>query len=159
LRTDGLRRARHSIYEFAGGAEAFRALAAHHERCMNDELLNHPFSHGVDPRHVERLGNYWAEVFGGPRLYSKEGGHSAMLSMHAGTGAPDEMGARFAECFLAAIDDTGLPDDPAFRAALGEYIQWAVAEVNSYSPVGATVAPDQPMPRWSWDGLETPTEG
>jgi hypothetical protein len=38
-----------SIYEFAGGDPAFLALtAAHHERCLQDPELNHPFSHGDD---------------------------------------------------------------------------------------------------------------
>jgi hypothetical protein len=34
-------------------------------------------------------------------------------------------------------------------------MHWATREVNSYGPAGAQVDPDQPMPRWSWDGLET----
>ena len=58
---------RPSMFKFAGGDRAFLALAAaHHERCLQDSELNHPFSHGVNPEHVERLAYYWAEVFGGP---------------------------------------------------------------------------------------------
>ena len=57
-----------SIYEAAGGELAFLALAAaHHARCLADPVLEHPFSHGVSPDHVERLASYWAEVFGGRR--------------------------------------------------------------------------------------------
>jgi hypothetical protein len=69
---------RPSIYQFAGGDEAFLALAAaHHERCLEDPVLNHPFSHPGEPDHVERLARYWAEVFGGPPRYSESyGGHS-----------------------------------------------------------------------------------
>ncbi len=90
--------ARASIYEFAGGEQAFLALAAAtHERCLADPELNHPFSHHVSPGHIEHLAAYWAEVFGGPRRYSESlGGHSGMLSIHAGEDAPDEMGDRFA---------------------------------------------------------------
>ncbi len=56
-----------SVFEFAGGEQAFLALAtAHHERCLQDPVLNHPFSHPGHPDHVQRLGSYWAEVFGGP---------------------------------------------------------------------------------------------
>ncbi len=53
---------RPSIFEFAGGAPAFLALAtAHHERCLADEALNHPFSHPGHPEHIQRLASYWAE--------------------------------------------------------------------------------------------------
>jgi hemoglobin len=150
--------ARPSLYEFAGGDEAFLALAAAtHERCLQDPELNHPFSHHVSPRHTENLAAYWAEVLGGPPRYSSSlGGHSGMLAIHAGEGAPDEMGDRFAACFIQAMDDAHLPDDPEFRASMGAYIHWAAREVNTYSPKGTVVAPDQPMPRWSWEGLQTP---
>jgi hemoglobin len=148
--------ARPSIYEFAGGDAAFLALAgAHHERCLQDPELNHPFSHGVDPAHIEHLAYYWAEVFGGPARYSGSlGGHSKMLGMHDGTGAGDEYGTRFAACFMQAVDDAQLPDDPEFRAVLRAYIEWATGEVIAYSPVGVT-APDRlRFPRWSWNGPE-----
>jgi hemoglobin len=71
-----------SIFEFAGGEPAFLRLAtAHHERCLQDPVLNHPFSHPGHPQHVQRLAGYWAEVFGGPARYSHTcGGHSAMLA-------------------------------------------------------------------------------
>ena len=83
---------RPSIYEFAGGAEAFLALAAAtHERCLQDPELNHPFSHTSDPNHLEHLAAYWAEALGGPARYSESlGGQAAMLMVHAGQGsAPD----------------------------------------------------------------------
>ncbi len=147
-----------SIYEFAGGKEAFLALAAAtHERCLRDPELNHPFTHHVRPNHTEHLAAYWAEVFGGPPGYSVSlGGHSGMLSIHAGEGAPDEMGDRFEACFVQAIDDAELPTDPEFRAALRAYMHWATREVNSVSPPGTSIAPGRPMPRWSWDGLQEP---
>lgn len=143
-----------SIFERAGGEAAFVALAAaHHQRCLADPVLNHPFSHPGHPRHVERLAAYWAEVLGGPPTFSGEcGGHSAMLGIHATQGAGTDIGERFLACFLAAVDDAGLPDDPELRAALRGYMEWAVAEVVSYAPRDATVPADLPMPRWSWDG-------
>ena len=60
---------RPSLYDFAGGAPAILALTrAHHERCLADPELNHPFSHpGQDPHHIERLAAYLAEVLGGRR--------------------------------------------------------------------------------------------
>ena len=150
--------ARPSIFEFAGGEPAFLALAtAHHERCLADPVLNHPFSHPGHPEHVQRLASYWAEVFGGPARYSQScGGQPAMLAMHASTGADDDLGDRFVRCFGQAVDDAGLPDDPEFRAALGAYMRWAVDVVMSYSPVGSQPPSQAPVPRWSWDGLQQP---
>ena len=145
---------RPTIFEFAGGAPAFRALAAaHHELCLADPVLEHPFSHGVSPDHVRNLADYWGEVFGGPPAYSgRDGGHSAMLRIHAGQGADDELGSRFLSCFLAAVDDAGLPEDAEFRAALKSYMESAVAEVMSYAPRNSTVEDGLPIPQWTWDG-------
>jgi hemoglobin len=147
---------RPSIFEFAGGEPAFLALAAaHHERCLADPVLNHPFSHPGHPEHLQRLASYWAEVFGGPARYSQScGGQPAMLALHAGTGADDDLGDRFVRCFVQAADDAGLPEDPEFRAALGAYMRWAVDVVMSYSPVGSQPPSQAPVPRWSWDGLQ-----
>ncbi|TDD41944.1 hypothetical protein E1286_31820 [Nonomuraea terrae] len=53
---------RPSIFECAGGEDAFLALAAaHHRRCLLDPVLNHPFSRGTRPDHVRRLADYWGE--------------------------------------------------------------------------------------------------
>ena len=148
--------ARSSIYEFAGGDEAFLALAAAtHERCLQDPELNHPFSNIGNPQHIENLAAYWAEVFGGPARYSEShGGHSAMLEIHARQGAGEDFGPRFVACFMKGADDAGLPDDPDLRRALRSYMEWAVEEVLAYSPADAQVPPDLPLPRWSWDGAE-----
>ena len=144
------------MFDFAGGEPAFLALAdAHHRRCLEDPVLSHPFSHPGHPRHVERLAEYWAEVFGGPARYSQSsGGHSAMLGIHAGQGADQDLGARFVACFAQAADDAGLPDDPDFRAGLRGYMEWAVGEVLACSPPGSTLAAGLPVPRWGWNGLE-----
>lgn len=149
-------RKRPSVFEFAGGDQAFIALAAaHHERCLADPVLNHPFSHPGHPDHLGHLASYWAEVFGVPRRYSEgHGGHSAMLSLHAGTGAQADMGERFVACFMLAADDADLPDDSEFRTVLRSYMESAAAEVMAISPQG-TVVPDRlSLRRWSWDGPE-----
>ena len=148
--------ARPSIYEFAGGEAAFRALAdAHHQRCLEDPELNHPFSHPGKPDHLERLAGYWAEVFGGPPRYSEEwGGQTAMLEVHAAQGSGEDFGPLFVACFVRAADDAGLPEDPDFRGALRAYMEWAVTEVLAYSPHGSTVPAGLTVPRWGWDGLE-----
>jgi hemoglobin len=148
---------RPSLYDFAGAETAFLALArAHHARCLADPELNHPFSHpDQHPQHVERLAAYWAEVMGGPPVYSQScSDHSAMLVMHSGNGDLTDLGRRFVSCFVLAADDAGLPDDPEFRGALRAYMEWAVDEVLRYGAVDAVVASGLPVPRWSWEGLQ-----
>jgi hemoglobin len=146
---------RESIFEAAGGQAAFdRLAAAHHERCLADPVLNHPFSHPGHPQHVERLAAYWAEVFGGPPAYTQlAGGQSAMLDLHARTGAEPDLGTRFVRCFVAACDDAGLPADPELRAALRSYMEWAVWDVMRYAPEDAAVPAGLSVPRWTWSGL------
>jgi hemoglobin len=147
---------RPSLYEFAGGEAAFLALGrAHHERCLADPELNHPFSHpDQHPQHVERLAAYWAEVMGGPPVYSQScGDESNLLRLHVCNEDIAELGERFFNCFVAALGDAELPEDPKFRSALRDYMRWAVDNILIYSPGEVPVPPHAAMPRWGWDGL------
>lgn len=149
---------RPTLYEFAGGEQAFAALArAHHERCLADPELNHPFTNGtLNPAHLERLAAYWAEVLGGPPTYStRYSDQSALLTLHAGNGDVSDLKRRFVDCFVGAADDAHLPADPEFRAALRAYMVWAVGDVLPY-PEPPDVPERLPVPRWSWDGLQPP---
>ena len=136
--------ARPSLFAAVGGDEVFLALArAHHARCLADPELSHPFS-GPDqhPRHVERLGAYWAEVMGGPPQFSR------------GCADVDDLGRRFLACFLLALDDAGVLDDPELRGCLRAYMEWAVGEMLAVALVAADEVPDGAVfPRWTWDGL------
>jgi hemoglobin len=145
---------RTSVYEFAGGAVAFLALATElNKRCLEDSVLNHPFSHPGHPEHLERLAGYLGEVFGGPPVFSEScGGHSAMLLVHAGTDAEEDMANRFVACFDLAVEDAGMSYDLEFRQLLHEFMVTAAREVYSISPSGSVVAPNTPMPHWSWNG-------
>jgi hemoglobin len=150
---------RQSVYEFVGGGDALLKLAtALNELCLADPVLNHPFSHPGHPDHLERLAGYLAEVFGGPPRYTALGGHSAMLNIHAGTGADDEFAERFLACFDQAVDDAGLPNDPELRHVLHDYMEWATREVTLYSPLGVSAPDNLAMPAWSWDGAITSTD-
>src|SRR5713226_8188582 len=152
IRVDGW-----TLFEFAGGEPAFLALArAHHARCLADPELNHPFSHDDQhPQHVERLAAYWAEVMGGPPTYSKTGGdESDVLQMHAGNGDMGDLGERFLDCFVRALDDAELPTDPEFRGAMRGYMRWDVGNVLSYSSEDAVVPFGVQMPQWDWGGVQ-----
>jgi hemoglobin len=147
---------RPTLYEFAGGEAAFLALAgAHHARCLADPELNHPFSHeDQNPQHIERLAAYWGEVMGGPPVYSEScGDESGVLTMHSGNGDMGDLGERFLGCFVGALDDAKLPDDPEFRDAMRAYMRWAVDNVLSYAEAD-DVPPRAAMPRWDWGGLQ-----
>ncbi|MDI6102252.1 group II truncated hemoglobin [Actinoplanes sp. NEAU-A12] len=147
---------RPTLYEAAGGAPAMLALATDfHARCLAHPVLEHPFSHGLDPAHVQHLADYWGEVFGGPPEFTRRhGGHAAMLRVHANQSDDgDPFSGPFVTCFDEAVAAT-LPDDPRLRAALGGYIRAATAEVGSYFPMAARVPEDPPMPLWSWDGRQ-----
>ena len=147
---------RPSIFDCAGGEPAFLALAtAHHQRCLDDPVLNHPFSHPGNPEHIQRLADYWAEVFGGPTRYSGSLGVTRRCSASTPAREPTRIwGTRFVACFVQAADDAGLPDDADLRAALRAYMGWAVAEVLSISPPGEQAPDGLPVPRWGWNGLE-----
>jgi hemoglobin len=148
---------RPSLYEFAGGQQAFLELAAaHHARCLADPELNHPFSHpDQHPEHVQRLAAYWAEALGGPPRFSTEcGSHASVVRMHCGNGDLSDLNRRFLACFVRAMDDAGLPDDPEFRSALRAYLEWAIDEISGRPDSAPQVPAGAPVPRWSWDGLQ-----
>ncbi|AEV83746.1 hemoglobin [Actinoplanes sp. SE50] len=148
---------RSTLYQAAGGAAGMLALATDfHARCLADPVLEHPFSHLDDPEHVQHLAAYWGEVFGGPPTYSgRHGGHSGMLRIHANQCDEDPFSGRFLEVFDEAVAHT-LPDDPALRGALHDYMVAATREVAAVFPASATVPDALPMPHWAWSG---PTGG
>jgi hemoglobin len=143
-----------TIYEAAGGREAFIALAhAWHARCLADPVVSHAFSHGFHPQHTERLAAYWIESLGGPPDYSTSiGDESFVVRLHSGNGEHQEMDDRAQACFALALDDAGLPKDEALRAALKAYFRWATATMAAYPKSAADVPPGLRVPQWSWDG-------
>jgi hemoglobin len=134
---------------------AMVALAhAWHERVLADPVVSHAFEHGFHPDHTERLAAYFAEALGGPAAYSESiSDQSEVVRTHSGNGPHDVMDQRALDCFVQALDDAGLPADPALRLALTEYFRWGIADTNhSYREVD-DVPDGLPVPRWSWDGL------
>jgi hemoglobin len=147
-----------TIYEAAGGREAFIALAhAWHARCLADPIVSHAFSHGYHPNHSERLAAYWAEALGGPPDYTASmGDQSGVVRMHSGNGEHVEMDESAQVCFAQALDDAGLPDNPRRRATLKAYFRWATRAMAGYAGSQDKVPVGLALGRWSWNGPTAP---
>jgi hemoglobin len=145
-----------SVYEAAGGRAGLLRLAeAWHARVLADEIVSHAFSHGVHPRHSERLAAYWGEALGGPAAYTGEfGDETSVVRIHSGSGAHDEMDQRAIGCFDQALSDAGLTAGP-LRQVLHDYFAWSATAPLARYPDSADDVPDGlSVPRWSWDGLQ-----
>ena len=141
-----------SLYDWAGGEPAFRALIdAFYDRVERDELLSPFFPGGVPEEHRDHVAAWWSEVFGGPDRYTAElGGYENMVAHHVGLEITPEQRHRFASLMSLAADEVGLPDDPEFRAALIGYLEWGTRIAQHNSQPGADFPAQAPVPRWGW---------
>ena len=145
-----------TVYEAAGGSGGLLRLAgAWHARVMADDVVNHAFSHGIHPEHVERLAAYWAEALGGPMAFSTEyGDETSVVRMHSGHGSHEEMDRRAIACFDQALADVGLATDDRLGQVLHDYFAWATTTTMSRYHRSADDVPDGlDIPHWSWAGL------
>lgn len=148
-----------SLYEWAGGTEAFLKLTdAFYRLVLADELLAPMFA-SMDTEHVRYVALWIAEVFGGPSAYSdSRGGYGAMVERHMGRGITEPQRRRWFNLMMDAADEVGLPQDPEFRAAFAGYIEWGTRLALHNSQPGADVVRGAPMPRWGW-GVAPPYQG
>ena len=146
-----------TVFEAAGGDAGMLALArAWHERCLDDPVMNHPFSHPGHPHHLQRLAAYWGEALGGPTAFTGGlGDETSVLRMHAGNGEHLDMDRRAVRCFDAALTDVGITDDP-LRTVLHGYFAWSTDRMARHPDSPDTVADGEPLPHWSWDGPAEP---
>ena len=95
--------------------------------------------------------DWWAEVMGGPATYTeRHGGYERMLARHHGLAITAEQRLAFVTLLSRAADDTELPADPEFRAAIIGYAEWGSRLAVSNSQAGAAVVEHAPVPRWGW---------
>jgi hemoglobin len=145
-----------TVYEAAGSMDGMRGLAhAWHERVLADEVVSHPFRHGVHPQHTERLAAYWAEALGGPTTFTdRYGDETAVVRRHSGNGEHEEMDRRAIACFDVALADVGLDADDRLRQVLHDYFAWATTTTMArYHESADDVPAGLALPHWSWDGL------
>jgi len=142
-----------TVFEAAGGDAGLLALArAWHARCLADPVASHPFSHGLHPQHVERLAAYWGEALGGPTNFTDSMNDEAgVLRIHAGNGEHRELDQIAVSCFDAALDDVRLTEQP-LRGVLHDYFAWSTDRMGRYPDSPDTVADDERLPHWDWDG-------
>lgn len=119
-----------NLYDAIGGSEGAAAVAHHwHERVLADPVVSHAFHHGFREDHTERLAAYWAEVLGGPPLFSETMGTQAeVVRMHSGNGPHDDMDERAVAAFASALVAAGVPSE--HHEALVDWFRDANAYVN-----------------------------
>jgi hemoglobin len=113
---------RTTVYELAGGMEAFRRLARDfYARVDQDALLRPMFVEETLDEPAERLALFLAQYFGGPPNYSLQRGHPRLRWRHL----PFAIGKRERDAWvghmLAAIDALGVRE-PA-RTAMRDYFE------------------------------------
>ena len=123
-----------TLFEWAGGWPALTRMTRmlYESLLPGDDLLAAAFA-DLPPDAPQREVAWLAEAFGGPQRQ----GATAL----AGRDLSPAQRARWAELAVRAADEAGLPDDPAFRAAFGGFLDFV-----SRAPVGT--AGD--VPRWDW---------
>jgi CDGSH-type Zn-finger protein/truncated hemoglobin YjbI len=129
---DPARPADPTLFEWAGGLPALTRMTRmlYENLLPADDHLARAFA-DLPPDAPEREAAWLAKAFGGPA----QDGASAL----AGRDLTSAQRARWVALAVQAADMATLPDDPAFRAALAGFLDWA-----SRAPV------DGDMPHWDW---------
>jgi hemoglobin len=141
-----------SLYEFAGGEEGLHRLEqTFYDSVLADPLLQPLFGAG-QPRHVDHLTAFTAESFGGPDRFSRQLGFAHLIDVHRGLRITEMQRQRFIELYVAALDAAELPDDPEFRAAVLEHLDFGtrVAMQNSRAETDEELHPLREVPHWTW---------
>lgn len=141
-----------TLYEWAGGMEAFETLTSQfYKKVLNDPLLEPIFKH-MSPAHQLHVAHFIAEVFGGPELYSTAGGsHFKMIQKHLAKHLTETHRKRWVALLLETADEINLPDDPEFRSAFVAYIEWGTRIAVLTSSLDEPPGPvNEPMPKWGW---------
>ncbi|WP_367321131.1 group II truncated hemoglobin [Streptomyces sp. HUAS ZL42] len=148
-----------TLYDWAGGAEAFSRLTqVFYDKVLKDDLLAPVFA-GLAPEHAEHVALWLAEVFGGPPRYSEtQGGHNHMVAKHFGRAITEPQRRRWVNLVQDAADEAGLPTDAEFRSAFLAYVEWGTRLALYFSGPDAQPPAEQPVPKWNW-GAAPPYQG
>ena len=140
-----------TLFEWIGGADALRALTEDfYARVKQDALLAPVFARMGDD-HPAHVAAFIGEVFGGPKVYSKQhGGHPEMIRHHLQKQLTEAQRRRWINLLLDAYTDLDAPQDPEFASALVAYLEWGSRLAVMNSQPGADVNETATMPQWGW---------
>ncbi|MFC0113052.1 group II truncated hemoglobin [Kibdelosporangium aridum] len=140
-----------TLFEWAGGAEAFDKLfTAFYRKVAEDPVLAPVFA-GMNPNHPKHVAAWLGEVFGGPKIYSQQhGGHPHMISRHLGRALTEEQRRQWVRVLIDTADEVGLPSDAEFRSAFVGYLEWGTRMALMFSQPGVEATVAEPMPTWGW---------
>jgi len=147
-----------TLYEWAGGLEVIQELIIKfYDKVMKDDIL-HPIFDRMSKAHQINVAHFISEVFGGPKLYTENGGsHFGMIKKHFQKHLTETHRKRWMNLLIETADDLDLPDDPEFRSAFVGYLKWGtrLAVLNS-NVDEIDMNPDEPMPKWGWGNVGGP---
>ena len=141
-----------TLFEWAGGFPALTRLTRRfYETYVPADPLLGPLFARMGPDHPERVAAWFAQVFGGPGVYSGQyGGFTAMMTRHLHRQFSEAQRARFVALLCRSADDVGLPADPEFRGAFVAYLEWGSRIALETSRPGARPPRNMQMPLWGW---------
>lgn len=147
-----------TMYEWAGGQEPLnRLVATFYDHAVADNLLN-PYFGRMPRSHVGLVAEWFGEILGGPKNYSKRYGemtaHPHMISKHKDLQISPEARGRWVALMSQSLDEENLPNDPEFRSAFIAYVEWGTQMALMFSQKGVSHPTSAAMPAWGWG--ETP---
>lgn len=142
-----------TLYEWVGGIEQLEQLTTvFYDKVLKDDLLEPVFRH-MSPAHRQHVAQFIAEVFKGPKFYTRErgGSHAGMVGHHVNKNLSEQQRKRWVTLILETADEVGVPGDPEFRSALVAYLEWGsrIAVINSHLTENL-MEQQAPMPEWGW---------
>lgn len=147
-----------TLYEWAGGSEVITELInKFYDKVLQDNILKPLFLH-MSKAHQINVAHFISEVFGGPKLYTENGGsHFGMIKKHFQKHLSGEQRKRWMDLLIETADEIRLPEDPEFRSAFVGYLEWGtrLAVINS-NVEELAMNPDEPMPKWGWGEVGGP---
>ena len=149
---DPVRSGAPTIFEWAGGLPALtRMTRIFYEKYVPGDELLAPLVANMAPDHPERVAKWLAEVFCGPKSYSRDyGGYPRMLSQHVGKCLTEAMRLRWVTLLLQSARDAGLPNDAEFASVFEAYVQWGSRLAVENSQTNSQPPQHMPMPHWDW---------
>lgn len=142
-----------TLYEYAGGIEAFEVLTTrfYHDIMTEPDPLLEPVFRHMDAAHAQHVAAWLAETFGGPAAYTRDhGGYHHMVNKHRDLDLTEQQRRRWIDRMIATADLVGLPEDPDFRAAFVSYLEWGTRIAVFNSRPGVELIQHAPVPQWTW---------